>query len=29
MGKVKNKVYDWKDRLRKGKMLTLVQLSLF
>lgn len=24
MGKVKNKVYDWKDRLRKGKMLTLV-----
>ena len=24
MSKVKNKIYDWKDRLRKGKMLTLV-----
>lgn len=24
MGKVKNKMYDWKDRLRSGKMLTLV-----
>ena len=24
MSKTKNKVYDWKDRLRKGKMLTLV-----
>lgn len=24
MGKVKNKIYDWKDRLRKGKMFTLV-----
>lgn len=24
MGKVKNKLYDWKDRLRKGKMFTLV-----
>lgn len=24
MGKVKNKVYDWKDRLRDRKMLTLV-----
>ena len=24
MGKIKSKVYDWKDRLRKGKMLTLV-----
>lgn len=23
MGKAKNKIYDWKDRLRKGKMLTL------
>ena len=24
MGKIKNKIYDWKDRLRSGKMLTLV-----
>ncbi len=24
MGKVKNKAYEWKDRLREGKMLTLV-----
>lgn len=24
MGKIKNKAYDWKDRLREGKMLTLV-----
>ncbi|MBR3324488.1 MAG: germination protein YpeB [Clostridia bacterium] len=24
MGKIKNKLYDWKDRLRKGKMFTLV-----
>lgn len=24
MGKFKNKIYDWKDRLRKGKMFTLV-----
>ena len=24
MGKIKDKIYDWKDRLRSGKMLTLV-----
>lgn len=24
MGKIKSKAYEWKDRLRKGKMLTLV-----
>lgn len=24
MGKIKNKAYEWKDRLREGKMLTLV-----
>lgn len=24
MNKIKNKLYDWKDRLRKGKMFTLV-----
>ena len=24
MGNIKNKLYDWKDRLRKGKMFTLV-----
>ncbi len=24
MGKIKDKIYDWKDRLRGGKMLTLV-----
>ena len=24
MGSIKNKIYDWKDRLRKGKMFTLV-----
>ena len=24
MGNVKSKAYEWKDRLREGKMLTLV-----